>query len=154
MKKLLLSSAIILTTASISAYTITRPTSADTDLPIQVQHQQAELDNHEARITNTEKDVQDLQANTNTPSSPEHVDVPEVVTPAATEPPAAPTPEPITVVSYEQIPIENSEDIDCKYTYSDGTTKQWHWKVVTYNQGSKNTKVSGFCDNRAIGRDK
>lgn len=133
-------------------------TSSPPDLTPQVQAQQTQLDNHEARITNTENDVKDLQSSTNTPPSVAKVDVPIAqAAPVLQQTAQAPTipeptsPTPVTVTAYEQIPVEGSEDVDCKYTYSDGTNYQWHWQKVEYNQGSKITNTSGLCDNRAIG---
>lgn len=72
-------------------------------------------------------------------------------------------PDPVTVTAYEQIPIQDSEDIDCKLTYSDGTTYQWHWTTVnehetwmTDSSGHnghwvKATHTSNYCDASVIG---
>lgn len=133
-------------------------TGASEEPPIvqEVRHQGEVLDNHEDRITNNEADIADLQSNTNTAPSPTRVIVREVTTPEPTEPlstPVEPEPEPIVVTAYEQIPMNtgyNNEDMDCKYTYSDGTTYQWHWKTVEFNQ-VKITHTNGYCDNRVIG---
>lgn len=146
-------------------------TGAEFDLPglnQQVQRQGEQIDNHEARITNNENDISDLQDNTSTPPRSSRVDVPSVTTPPAEPLPASseteptpqpepePEPEPIVVVSYEQVPMNtgyNNEDMDCKLTYSDGTTYQWHWKVVSFNQ-TKITNTYGTCDPSVIGRNK
>lgn len=118
----------------------------------QNEHQDNVLANHEARITNTENDVSQLQGNT---TIVERVEVPVVVTqPVPTPEAPAPEPEPVVVTAYEQVPVSGTEDIDCKYTYSDGTTYQWHWFTVEYNQGSRITHRSGICDDRAIGTNK
>lgn len=118
----------------------------------QNEHQDQVLDNHEDRITNSERDIEDLQTHTSTPQSGERVVVREVTTakPEPKEEPE-PAPQPVVVVSYRQILLENSEDVDCEYTYSDNTTYRWHWKTVEYNQGTKLTHASGFCDQHAIG---
>ena len=60
----------------------------------QVQKQGEELDNHEARITNTENDVKDIQQNTGTAPSTNRQTVPSVSTPAATPSTASPSPAP------------------------------------------------------------
>jgi hypothetical protein len=133
----------------------TTPAPSVQTVQAQNDHQESVLDNHEARITNTESDVKNLQANTNTEPSVVRVEVPVVTTePVPTPEPPAPEPEPITVVSWEKIPVEGTEDIYCKYTYSDGTTYQWHWQTVEYNQGTKFTYTSGSCDQTAIGKNK
>lgn len=116
----------------------------------QNEHQGNVLANHEARITNTEADVNYLQGETTTNTV--RVEVPVVTTTPVPTP--EPTPEPVTVVGYEQIPVEGTEDIDCKYTYSDETTHQWHWKTVEYNQGTKITSTAGTCDYSDIGTEK
>lgn len=72
---------------------------------------------------------------------------------------------PITVSSYRQID-EDSGNIDCEYTYSDGTTYQFHWQVInpqgswqTNGQGQDGhwvatTTTSGVCDDSVIGQSK
>lgn len=119
--------------------------------------QNAILENHEARISNTEKDVTDLQANTNTPPSSDRVEVPPppaVVVQQTEQATQIPEPEPVVVTAYEVINIEGSEDQDCKLTYSDGTTHQWHWKTVEYNQSTKTTNAIGKCDGSIVGKEK
>lgn len=115
------------------------PTKA-TDSPLvqQVDSQSKELDNHEARITNTENDVKDLQNKTGTPPTSNKVNVPPVTAPAQTQ---QTTPQTIIVASFEQID-EGGGNMDCKFTYSDGTTYQWHWKTVN-PQGSWQTDSFG-----------
>lgn len=158
MKKLIIGSAVLLTLATATSLALTQPSNlmAESDLPIKVQHQQEQLDNHEARITNTENDVTGLQNKTSTPPSVQRVEVPVVQPAPVSQPsptPPEPEPTPVTVTSYEQIPVENSEDVDCKYTYSDGTTYQWHWKTVEYNQ-VRIVHTTGKCDQSAIGTEK
>lgn len=123
------------------------------DLMPQVTAQQTQIDNHEGRITNTEGDVRDLQNRTNTPPSTTRVEVP-VAQPTPPVPAPTPQPTPVTVIAFEQIPVVNSENVDCKLTYSDGTLKQWLWKTVEYNQGTKITRTSGLCDSSVIGKQK
>lgn len=136
---------------------------ATTEPPLvtEVRHQGEVLDNHEDRITNLETDVTAVQQSTNTPSSSNKVVVREVQTasptePIYTEPTQAATPvveEPkIVVTAYEAIPVPGTENVECKLTYSDGTVKQWLWKTVEYNQGSKIVRTSGTCDASVIGQ--
>jgi hypothetical protein len=75
-----------------------------------------------------------------------------------------PQPEGITVVSYEQVPSEGNKDVDCKVTYSDGTTYQWSWSTVkeqgswvTDSSGNNGhwvpaTFMSGYCDQSLLGK--
>lgn len=130
----------------------------------EVQHQGEELNNHEVRITNTENDVKDLQTKTSTPPSTSNTTPPQVVTQSPTQPiytaPAptpsptpTPTPTPITVTAFEQIPVGDSE-IDCKLTYSDGTMFTFVWQTWDYNQGTKITNTTNYCDSSVIGKTK
>lgn len=61
-----------------------------TDLNSQVQAQDSQLRNHEARITNNSEDIQTLEQATNTPPADNHTTVPEVYssgdTPQAVQP--------------------------------------------------------------------
>ncbi len=133
---------------------------ADNVPPIvqEVTHQGEVLENHEARITNTENDVKDLQTNTQTAPSPTRVVVNEVTTPPAsqplyTEPVTQPTPEPappVVVTSYRKIVVDEYQT-DCELTYSDGTTYRWAWETTEYNQGTKITHHSDICDDSIIG---
>lgn len=129
-------------------------TTETTPLVQQVERQEEVLDNHEARITNVESDVSDLQTNTGTAPSIQRVEVPVVTTePVQSLEPVA-EPEPVTVVSYRQIPVEGTEDTDCEYTYSDGTTYRWNWKTVTWDNSFKKTNITGYCDDTALGKEK
>lgn len=154
----------LVTTALISGLVVggvkMNKTNADVEAPIvtEVRHQGEVLDNHEARLTNVEGDVSELQTNTNTSPSSNRQSVPAVATPSSTQSLSAPapapdTPEPtsVTVVAFEEVPVEGSEDMDCKLTYSDGTSHQWHWKKVSYNQGTKITNTVNKCDSSVIG---
>lgn len=113
-----------------------------------------QLDNHDDRITNVEKDVETVQEKTETPPAPERVVVREVVTqnPTATntpEPTPAPEPKPAKVVQAEKIVVDENRT-DCKYTYSDGATKQFAWETkYTDTNGNLRTTTNGYCDSRA-----
>jgi hypothetical protein len=111
---------------------------ADSPLVTQVDDNTKKLDNHEARISNTESDVKDLQNKTNTAPSTNHVAVPNS-TPSASNPA---TPSPVTVTAYEQQPIDGSENVNCRYTYSDGSNTVFLWKMVN-EQGSWQTDGGG-----------
>lgn len=77
-----------------------------------------------------------------------------------------PTPPPVTVVSYKKIPLDSLGNIDCQYTYSDGTTYEWQWQKVnpqgawmenSEGQGGhyvSSTSTNGYCDNSVIGMPK
>jgi hypothetical protein len=133
-----------------------------TDIPplvTEVQHQGEVLNNHETRIKNTENDVKDLQSKTSTPPSTNNSTPTQVITqspsqPIYTSPTPTPTPDPtpapIVVTAFEQIPVGDSE-IDCKLTYSDGSSATKVWQTWEYNQGTKITHSSGYCDQRSIG---
>jgi hypothetical protein len=54
----------------------------------------------------------------------------------------APTSVPVTVTAYEQIPLDSDGTMDCKLTYSDATTYQWHWQTIT-QQGTWMTDGQG-----------
>lgn len=145
MKKKILSAvvAVAIIGGLIGATVLSAPqsTGADTSpITTEVDNQQKELSNHEARITNNESNIKDLQTNTNTPPSPTQVSVP-----------ASPPPAPITITSYLQIPVDN-QGVDCQLTYSDGTTYQWHWQV--YNPGSSGVTTYNTCDQFLVGQPK
>lgn len=164
MKKRIVAIATVSTVLGLllGGYTLAN-TWASTDSPTTIQgvnevndHQQSQLDNHEARISNTENDVSGLQQSTNTPQSSNRVTVPGVTPPPTSQaaPDVTPPPTPVTVASYEQLSVPGSEDIDCKLTYTDGSTHTWRWKTVTYNQGTATTQLSGRCDPSIIGQAK
>lgn len=128
MKKLLIGSTIVLALAGTTSYNLTRPISADTDLPLKVQQQGEVLDNHEARITNTENDVKDLQSNTNTPPSSTRFVAPTPSNPPALQPestqPVQSNPKVKVVSASQRIEEEpNQKTYYCDLTYSDGTTE-------------------------------
>lgn len=161
MNKRLISVLAIATTVSglvIGGAYATQGEAVTTDPVVIVQtlkHQGEVLDNHEARITNTENDVKDLQGHTATQPSPNNKVAPAVVTPAPpldTSP--DPTPAPVVVTAFEQIPIVGSENINCKLTYSDGTDYTFLWMIVSYNQGIKNAYSIRNCDKYKIGTQK
>lgn len=149
-KRLVLTTGVLIIGSIIGVAALQNPestTAVDSPIAQEVDRQGQVLNNHEGRITNTENDVKDLQSNTGTPPSVTRVEVPA-------QPPSAPAPiqPPITIVGYEVIPIPGSENKDCKYTYSDGSTRQFLWQIVTYNQGTKFTQTNDFCDYRIIGK--
>jgi len=74
----------------------------------------------------------------------------DTLTAQTAESQAEPQPTPVTVVAVEQVPVAGGKDVDCKLTYSDGTTYQWHWKIV----GGTTTNTSGYCDERIVGKAK
>lgn len=84
-----------------------------------------------------------------------------IVTPDSAPQPV-PQPDPITVTSYEEIPVGGAGDKDCKFNYSDGTIYQWHWVTInpqgawseTQQRWSVTTTTSGSCDQSVIGRAK
>lgn len=154
MKKIIVIILATLTTGLVAGGLTTRNQGLAVDEPpfIQtLQNHSETLANHEARITNAEGNIVDLQNKTGTTST-NTVYVPQVVTPPATPTIVTPQPTPITVVKYEQIPIEGQYRIDCKFTYSDGTTKTWVWQTWEFNQGTKITHTSDKCDQSVIGR--
>lgn len=164
-KRYIAGTSVLIAGAVAGVMALSSPQSAhatDSPLTTEVSNQSKELANHEARITNTESNVADLQAKTGTPASSTQTVVPDADPNPAQTP--DPTPVPVTVVSYQQIPLDDQGNTDCQYTYSDGTTYQWHWK--TYNpQGSwqvngnplngyhwvPTTSTSGTCDDSVIG---
>lgn len=154
-KKIIFSAVTLAILGSAIGSSIVMKQGQATDVPPiiqQVQHNTEQLDNHEARITNAENNIKDLQNKTSTPESPANTPLPVVTTPPPTQsitPVTQPTP--ITIVAFEQIPNGDSE-IDCKLTYSDGTTSTWVWQTWEYNQGTRITHGAGSCDNSLIGQ--
>lgn len=159
MTKLLFLSAAITILGSVGVSALERQTIAVAEFDLAglnqvVQNHDERLDNQDARLTNVEGDVSDLQTSTNTPPKTNTVYVPGVQTPQPAPQPAStstPPPAPVLVTNVIQIPLLPSEDIDCKLIYSDGTEKVWRWKTVTYNQGTKITYTSNKCDDSLIG---
>lgn len=126
--------------------------------------QQSELDNHEARISNTEKDVADVQANTNTSPAQDRVSVPQSTnTTTSTNtapgqsntPPAqvqnSPEPQPAPTLTktmhYYCFPTTNNPDSTVQKLiqeeYSDGSLRNytearqpWPYGVCSITQGS------------------
>lgn len=119
-----------------------------------LQHIDERNDNQDDRIGNTEKDVEKLQEDTNTEPAIEKTVVREVVTENNTvtnTPGPESTPEPILVTSYKVIPI-SEKSAECRYSYSDGTTKTFTWKSAYFNSsGAEVTKVNGKCDQSVVG---
>lgn len=108
--------------------------SAD-DIPGIVQR----LDNHDARITNLEGDVGNLQSNTNTPPA-DHVTVPTVN--ATSTPIAAPQTNNTPIVTPDPIPtpppapLYTSTYCQTNTSADDGTHYSF-WEVQTYPDGSR-----------------
>lgn len=134
-------------------------TKADTSPLIQ------EVNNHEVRIGNAEKNIRDLQTKTNTPPASDTISTDTPTNSPITDNTMATQSEPSTpptVVSYKEIVIDSGTS-DCEYTYSDGSTYTFHWKNtnpegswVTDGQGQNghwvaSTNYSGYCDDRALG---
>lgn len=173
-KKLALVTGVVTLALVGAVVAATQPDSTGaTDSPIvdQVNRQEQELANHDARITNTENDVKDLQGNTNTAPSTVRVEVPAKPASLANTPASNPgtqstpaesgEPNPVTVTAYEKIPDGN--DIICKLTYSDGSTSQRKWQTtnpqgawIEDGQGQNGhwqatTTTSGNCDDTLLG---
>lgn len=150
-KKAIIISSILIAGSVIEVTALQAPQSGgavDSPLIQEVDHQGQVLNNHEARITNTENNVKDIQSKTSTPPSTTQVSIPQT-TATPTTPVVASQ---VTIISFEVIPISGSEDQDCKYVYTDGSTKQFAWQRTIYNQGTKITQTSGYCDGRVIGQ--
>lgn len=107
-----------------------------------------ELANHEARITNTENNVQAVADKTGTTTT-----IIEQV-PATSQAPAEVAPTLVTVTAYEQIPVDANGSMDCKLTYSDGTIYQWHWKTTKKIFTGIVTSYDKNCDSSTIGTTK
>lgn len=114
---------------SAAAFTMPKVASGEINLP----GIDATLQNHEARISNNEKDIKALQDNTNTPPAPNHVDVPTATSQPLAGPPSAetgvavnaPTPaDTKTVVKATPISsIGSVISFQCKYEYDDGSSE-------------------------------
>jgi len=153
MKKLLITSAILIGLAGAGGAALTQQSgTAEDNTPTRVDQLEGRVDNHEARITNTEADVSDLQQSTGTPPSSSRTEVPtQQANPQAPAPAATEQPTPVTVLSFEVLPADGTENADCKYTYSDGTSLIFLWRTVSYNQGVRIVHNNGVCDNSVIG---
>lgn len=152
MKKLLITSAVLIALTGGASAALTQPSiTAEDNTPVRVDQLEDKVDNHEARITNTEADVADLQQSTGTLPSSNRTEVPAATQQAPQpEPTPSPPPNPVTVVAYEVQPVQGTENENCKYTYSDGTTRVFAWRTVTYNQ-VRIIQTSGRCDQSVIG---
>lgn len=107
-----------------------------------LEEQDSQLDNHEARITNTEEDVNDLQENTNTPPSDNKVSVPPAtsISPDVEVEPT-PAPEQVVVTSVSLLPTSPEGKTTCMWSYSDGSNSHF------YTEDEPNKP----CDASAIG---
>lgn len=121
---LIAAAVIAVSVAGVAAVNNPTPVTATDTTPTeqQVDKNTQELSNHESRITNSENDIKALQDNTGTSPSSNDTSVSAPAVAPVTSPVA------ITVASYEKIDLGN-QNIDCKYTYTDGTTYQWHWQT-------------------------
>lgn len=130
-----------------------------------------ELSNHEARLKNAENNIKDLQAKTNTPDSASNVTVPQSAvatdsdvtsTGTSVSTPVTPVDNPVVVTAFREVVLD-ADNSDCEYTYSDGTTYQFHWKTtnpkgswITDGQGQnghweKSIATNGYCSDKALG---
>lgn len=147
-KKLILTTvASVLTIGAVSGAvalnSTPQKTGADTSpITTTLQQQQDELNNHEARITNTENNVQAVASKTGTTTTV----VEQVPTPSLQTTAVAPTP--VIVTAYEKLAPDSDGTIDCKLTYSDSTTYQWHW----YKTHNGVTSTFNACDDTVIGQ--
>lgn len=154
MKKILLAiaGAVVLSVGGVGLMQIKAGASSDPPIVQEVKHQGEVLDNHEARITNTENNVKDLQNHTNTPPSTNTMPIPQVVTPPtqiSSDPVQAQV---VTVASFDVQTVNGTENLNCQLTYSDGTTHTFLWQTVNYNQGDKLISATGSCDSSVIGK--
>lgn len=122
-----------------------------------------QLANHDDRIANVEKDVEKVQEETNVAPATEKVIVREVQTsnPTVTntlEPAPAPAPKPSApelalITAFQVVEIDETRK-DCKYTYSDGTSKTFKWRWSRTVDGVTQTRTSGYCDSTVVGQPK
>lgn len=150
---LIVSSALVLAVGG-ATFALSRPTTTGADtspLVQQVQHDSDRIDNHEARITNTENDVKDLQNKTDTSPSVIRVPVPVVTSTSPTQALSAPAPAQVTVSAVAQ--VKNGNDTDCKLTYTDGTSITKQWRIFDGSDGLTETvHYLGVCDNTLVGQ--
>lgn len=155
MKKLLIASATLLTITGTMSYMANKPTAKADDVPPIVQEvtrHKEELDNHEARISNVESDVKDLQKNTSTAPSSTKQSVPQVTTQSVPTEQLAAQP---TQTSQEVKVVSSSFTIDvqgnhyCSLVYSDGSTGQapenGTTKTYTDENGQTHTSYDDHC---------
>ena len=126
-KKVLIVSGIAVVSAAMGAIAV-HPSITHGDFDLTGLNQQVQ--NHEARLTNTENDVKDLQANTNTAPAADPVAVPVVTAKQAdpapapvaqTAPTTAPTPETIAPVVLRTTPY-------CTNNQFPSPTHLWRWE--------------------------
>lgn len=154
-KTLIITGAILAfaTTAGAGALILPQTSGADTPSPIvqQVNHNTDQLANHEARITNTENNVKDLQTKTNTPPSNTNTVVHDVTVPAAPMPVTDPTPTPppapmpVTVAKSGYLGPGTiiGHEGDCLLFYTDGT-QGYITATVTVQNGSTTDNCQSF----------
>jgi hypothetical protein len=135
MKQKLITGGAVLVFASVPvalAVNSPEPIGASDDPPIvqEVKKQGEQLDNHEDRITNNEKDITNLQNNTGTAPSSDRVVVRNVTTQSPnqplTSPSVAPTPPPTPVVDPRTILevqiTDGANSRTCNYKLYNGQT--------------------------------
>lgn len=148
MKKLLIASATILTVAGTISYGLTKPSSikADEQPPIvtQVNRHEEQLANHEARITNTENDVSDIQKSTGTQPSSNRTPVPPVTT-QPTSQPTTQTGTSAVAVTNSSIELGGEHDGYCALTYSDGTKGYTKATITIVDKGNGQFGSTNNC---------
>jgi hypothetical protein len=150
LKKALLTIPIFAIVGAVGAFTLPEHTAKAVDSPLitEVQHQQEQLNNHEARITNVENDVNGLHDATGAPKPVSNITVTEVSTPEVPVEQfssATPTVEDTTVrVTEGVMRVEADGNYFCDLTYSDGSTESIHQGQVFSFMGKP--VVPGNCD--------
>lgn len=157
LKKKLITGGVVIALAAggvTAALNSPQTTGADTSpVTTQLQQHSDELANHEARITNTENDVKDLQDKTSTPPSSTRVEVPVYIpAPAVTQSsPSVTAPAPVTVTG-SGLMIGGQYDGYCILTYSDGSKDYVKATLTTTTSGNSSSSVDN-C-NTFIGQNK
>jgi len=143
-KKLLVGGVIVALAAGGVTAALNQPqsTGADTSpLTQEVDRQGQELSNHEARITNNESDIKNLQNNTGTAPSANRESVPYVssTTQTLVSAPNTPTVSPASapaVVTKSNLLIGGQYDGYCQLTYSDGSQSYSKATLTTTGNGN------------------
>jgi len=148
-KRIILSgvAVFLLSVAGTVAYAANRPTATAgaATSPIQqtLQDQSDELADHEARLANAENNIQTLGTATGTTVTTPPAKTTTTTSPTSTEPTDEPsTPAEPTITSIEQVAI-NETDTDCHMAFSDGTSRQWHWKTANSETNSCASSLVG-----------
>lgn len=143
-KRLLIASVLLGSGLGTGVAALSSPQSSGADTsPIvqQVNHSTDELANHEARITNTENDVKDLQDKTGTAPSPANKPAPTINTPPAAQPvaDAAPVSPPSITIVASAIVMGGQYDGYCHLTYSDSSTGYTKATLTTTTSGNSSS---------------